>query len=43
MAKFRCKVCGVEFEAPSLDEAVCPVCNAAVDEVELVGAANANP
>jgi len=28
MAKFKCTVCGVEFEADSIDSAVCPLCGA---------------
>ncbi len=34
MRKFRCKICGTIFEAPSLAEAVCPLCDAAGDGVE---------
>ena len=36
MVKVRCKLCGKVFEAPSLEEAVCPMCGASGDSLELV-------
>ena len=36
MAKFKCSICGVEFEAASLEEAVCPVCGASGSDVEAL-------
>jgi len=34
--KFRCKLCGKVFEADSIEEAVCPLCGATGDKLELV-------
>ena len=36
MAKYRCKICGAVFEVPDGQEAVCPVCKATGDNLELV-------
>ena len=36
MLKLRCKLCGKEFEAESIEEAVCPLCGATGDNLELV-------
>jgi len=36
MAKFRCKLCGKVFEADSIEEAVCPLCGATGDNLELI-------
>ncbi len=36
MLKFRCKICGKVFEAESLEEAVCPLCGATGDDLELI-------
>ena len=37
--KFKCKICGEIFEAPSAAEAVCPRCKATGDNLEpLTGA-----
>ena len=36
MAKYRCKICGAIFEVPDGQEAVCPVCKATGDNLELV-------
>ena len=36
MPKFRCKVCGEEFEAASAEEAVCPLCGVSGDDLELI-------
>lgn len=43
MVKLKCKVCGKEFEAPSLEEAVCPVCNVTGDKLEVIDSAPKNP
>ena len=42
MAKFRCKICGEVFEAPSAEEAVCPVCKASGDKLEELAAPASN-
>ena len=34
MKKFKCNVCGVEFEVEEGQEAVCPVCGATGENVE---------
>ena len=34
--KFTCKLCGKEFEAESVESAVCPLCGATGDKLELV-------
>ena len=34
--KFKCKLCGKVFEAESIEEAVCPLCGATGDKLELV-------
>ena len=36
MAKFKCIICGEEFEAASLDEAVCPLCGATGADLEEI-------
>ena len=36
MAKYKCKVCGAEFEITAGEEPICPVCNATGDKLELV-------
>lgn len=36
MKKYKCKVCGVTFEAEEGKEAVCPVCGAKGDQLELI-------
>ena len=36
MAKFRCKLCGKVFEADSIEDAVCPLCGATGDNLELI-------
>ena len=36
MLKFRCKLCGKVFEAESAEEAVCPLCGATGDKLELI-------
>ena len=44
MATFKCKVCGERFEAPSLAEAVCPVCKSTGDKLdELTAGTPGNP
>ncbi len=43
MVKLKCKVCGKEFEAPSLEEAVCPVCKVTGDKLEVIDSAPKNP
>lgn len=35
--KFKCKVCGEVFEAPSLEAAKCPVCGSTGDKLEEIG------
>ncbi len=40
--KFKCKVCGEIFEAPSAAEAVCPRCKATGDKLEVITEAPAN-
>lgn len=35
--KFKCTVCGEVFEAPSLDQAKCPVCGSTGDKLEEIG------
>ena len=34
MPKFKCKVCGEEFDAPNRAEAVCPACGVTGDKLE---------
>ena len=34
MPKFKCKVCGEEFDAPNRAEAVCPVCGVTGEKLE---------
>lgn len=36
MPKFKCTICDEVFEAPSKEEAVCPLCGAAGDAIEPV-------
>lgn len=36
MKKFKCNVCGVEFEVEEGQEAVCPVCGATGENIEEV-------
>ncbi len=36
MPKFKCTICGEVFEAPSLAEAICPLCGAMGDALEPV-------
>ena len=36
MAKYRCKVCGHVFEVPDGENAVCPLCMAEGDDLELI-------
>ena len=36
MPKFKCTVCGEIFEAPSKKDAICPLCGAMGDALELV-------
>ena len=36
MAKYKCNLCGVEFEVPAGEEPVCPVCGATGDKLELI-------
>ena len=36
MKKFKCNVCGVEFEVEDGQEPVCPVCGAKGEKVEEV-------
>ena len=36
MAKYYCKVCGIEFDVEDGEEPVCPVCGAEGDDVEKV-------
>ena len=36
MVKVRCKLCGEVFEAESLEAAVCPLCGASGEDLELV-------
>ena len=44
MAMFKCNLCGEVFEAPSLAEAVCPVCKATGEKLEeLIAGAPGNP
>ena len=33
----RCKICGKEFEADNLKDAVCPLCKATGDDLEVIG------
>lgn len=35
--KFRCLLCGAEFEVPDGEEAVCPRCGAKGEDLELIG------
>ena len=44
MAKFKCTICGVEFDAPNINEAVCPVCGASGNDIqEISSATKTNP
>ncbi|MBR6921911.1 MAG: rubrerythrin family protein, partial [Clostridia bacterium] len=36
MPKFKCTICGEIFEAPSKKDAICPLCGAMGDALELV-------
>ena len=36
MVRVRCILCGEVFEAPSLEEAVCPLCGATKEDFEAV-------
>ncbi len=36
MTRFRCKVCGIEFEIPEGVEIRCPMCDAVGDELEVL-------
>ncbi len=36
MKKYKCLVCGVEFEVPDGEEPVCPVCGVSGDDLELI-------
>ena len=40
--KFKCKLCKAVFEADSLENAVCPICGAKGDKLEVVTDAPAN-
>ena len=42
MAQFRCKVCGVVFEAPNRAEAVCPECGVTGDDLEEIQSEHQN-
>ncbi len=42
MIKFKCKICGAIFEAPSAAEAVCPICKATGDNLEQIADAPVN-
>lgn len=42
MALFKCKVCGITFEAPNRAEAVCPVCGAEGEDLEEVQSEHQN-
>ncbi|MBQ4232377.1 MAG: rubrerythrin family protein [Lachnospiraceae bacterium] len=43
MAKFKCKVCGEVFEAPSAEEAKCPRCGVTGDKLEEIKEESTNP
>lgn len=43
MMKFKCKVCGKEFEAVNAAEAICPVCKATGDNLEVIAGGADNP
>ncbi|HAW16559.1 MAG TPA: rubrerythrin, partial [Clostridiales bacterium] len=44
MAKYRCKICGEEFEVAPGATAECPLCKATGDNLELIEAdAPSNP
>lgn len=44
MAKFKCTICGVEFDAPNINEAICPVCGASGNDIqEISSAVKTNP
>ncbi len=43
MAKYRCLVCGAEFEVPEGQEAVCPVCKMKGDKLTKVEEEKKNP
>ena len=36
MKKFRCKVCGVEFDVEDGQEPVCPACGSTGDDLEQI-------
>ena len=36
MVKYRCLVCGAEFEAPAGEAAICPVCGQSGDALEII-------
>ena len=36
MVKYRCKVCGAEFELPEGTTPVCPVCNVGEEFLEVI-------
>jgi rubredoxin len=36
MKKYRCKVCGIEFEVPDGEEPVCPVCGVSGEDLEEI-------
>ena len=40
MAKYRCKICGQEFEAAEGETPVCPLCKAEGDSLEKIGGAS---
>ena len=42
MSQFRCKVCGLVFEAPNHAESVCPECSASGENIEEIQGANQN-
>lgn len=42
MAQFRCKVCGLVFEAPNRAEAVCPECGVSGEDLEEIQGGNQN-
>ncbi len=42
MARFKCKVCGAEFDAPNRAEAVCPECGVSGSDLEEIQGGNQN-
>ena len=36
MKKYRCNVCGEEFEVEEGQEPVCPVCGVGIEDLELI-------